>query len=189
MANKKILIVENTNAFDRVIENRLKNLGYIVCTSASFGTQAIEEIQEMQPDLVIVKLGLEGARAAVETAEEIHYQFNISVLFLIDVIDEDVLERIRRARVFGHIFKPFDSNQLYLGCRKGDSQQFSGSVREVRSDGSSELSVVSELSYRNAAMTRIRKCSKLRNPKVRRLMSLILLLMPSTMPLVVRWQK
>ena len=41
-------------------------------------------------------------------------------------------------------------------------------------------------SYRNAAMTRIRKCSKLRNPKARRLMSLILLLMPSTMPLVVR---
>ena len=46
-----------------------------------------------------------------------------------------------------------------------------------------------ELSYRNATMTRIRKCSKLRNPKARRLKSLILLLIPSTMPLVVRWQK
>ena len=42
------------------------------------------------------------------------------------------------------------------------------------------------VSYRNAAMTRIRKCSKLRNPKALRLMSLILLLMPSTTPLVVR---
>ncbi len=42
------------------------------------------------------------------------------------------------------------------------------------------------VSYKNAAMTRIRKCSKFRNPKARRLMSLILLLMPSTMPLVVR---
>ena len=42
------------------------------------------------------------------------------------------------------------------------------------------------VSYKNAAMTRIRKCSKLRNPKARRLISLILLLIPSTMPLVVR---
>ena len=118
MADTKILIVENANALDREIEKRLKTLGYTVCTSALSGAQAIEEIPETQSDLVMVKLGLEGAMAAVETAEEIYYQFNIPVIFLIDSIEEDVLERIKEAGVFGYIFKPFGANQLYLGTEQ-----------------------------------------------------------------------
>ena len=118
MADTKILIVENTNAFDRKIVNRLKTLGYTVSASVSSGSQAIQEIPELQIDLVMVNIGLEGAMAAVQAAEEIYSQFNIPVIFLIDFIEEDVLERINGARVFGHIFKPFDANQLYLGIEQ-----------------------------------------------------------------------
>ncbi len=118
MADTKILIVENTNAFDREIVNRLKTLGYTVSASVSCGSQAIQEIPELQIDLVMVNIGLEGAMAAVQAAEEIYSQFNIPVIFLIDFIEEDVLERINGARVFGHIFKPFDANQLYLGIEQ-----------------------------------------------------------------------
>ena len=115
MADTKILIVENISPFDREIGQRLKTLGYTVCASFSSGAQAIEKIPEMRPDLVMVNIGLEGAMAAVEAAEEIYHKFDIPVIYLIDSIEDDVLERIRRARVFGHIFKPFDTNQLCLG--------------------------------------------------------------------------
>ena len=118
MANTKILIVENTTPFDCEIEKRLKTLGYTVCASLSCGSQAIEKIPEMLPDLVMVNIGLEGAMAAVEDAEEIYSHFNIPVIYLIDLIEEDVLERIKGARVFGHIFKPFDANQLCLGIEQ-----------------------------------------------------------------------
>ena len=118
MTDTKVLIVENTYASDREIENRLKTLGYTVCNSASSWAQAIEEIPEMKPDLVMVKLRLEGAMAAVEAAEEIFSNFNIPVIFLIDSIEKDVMERINRGRAFGHIFQPFDVNQLYLGIEQ-----------------------------------------------------------------------
>ena len=118
MADTKILIVENTVDIDREIENRLKTLGYTVCTSASFEAQAMEEISGMQPDMVMVKLGLESAMSAIEAAEKIYYKFNIPVMFLIDSITENVLEKIKRAGVFGHVFKPFDANQLYLGIEQ-----------------------------------------------------------------------
>ena len=118
MADTKILIVENTNAPDREIENRLKTLGYAVCTSASSGAQAIEEIPKMELDLVMVKLGLEGAMAAVETAEKIYHYYDIPVIYLIDSIEDDVLERITRVRTFGHVIKPFDACQLYLGIEQ-----------------------------------------------------------------------
>ena len=118
MANTKILIVENTAPFDREIEKRLKTLGYTVCASFSSGSQAIEKIPEMLPDLVMVNIGLEGAMAAVEDAEQIYSHFNIPVIYLIDSIEEDVFERIKRTRVFGHIFRPFDVTQLSLGIEQ-----------------------------------------------------------------------
>ncbi len=118
MADTKILMLANRDALDLEIENRLKNLGYTVCTSASSGTQTIEEISKMQPDLVMVKLGLEGAMAAVEDAEQMYYQFNIPVIFLIDSIAENALEKIKRTGVFGHVFHPFDGNQLYLSVEQ-----------------------------------------------------------------------
>ncbi len=115
MVNTKILIVENIAPFDREIETRLKTLGYTVCASVSDGAQAIEKVLEMQIDLVMVYIGLEGAMAAVEVAEEIYFRFNVPVICLIDSIEKDVLERIKEAKVLGHIFKPFDENQLWLG--------------------------------------------------------------------------
>ena len=118
MANNKILIVENTAPFDREIENRLKTLGYTLCASVSSGAQAIMEIPEILPDLVMVNLGLENAMDAVEDAEEIYRRFNIPVVYLIDSIEEVVLERIKKTRVLGHIFKPFGANQLSLGIEQ-----------------------------------------------------------------------
>ena len=118
MADTKILIVENTTPFDPEIEKRLKTLGYTVCGSFSSGAQAIEKIPEMLPDLVLVNLEPEGAMAAVEDAEKIYYHFKIPVIYLVDVIEDDVFERIKRTRALGHIFKPFDANQLSLGIEQ-----------------------------------------------------------------------
>ena len=118
MENTKILIVENIASFDREIERRLETLGYTVCASVSDGAQAIEKVSEMRADLVMAYIGLEGAMDAVETAEEINFRFNVPVICLIDSIEKDVLERIREAKVLGHIFKPFDENQLSLGIEQ-----------------------------------------------------------------------
>ncbi len=118
MAKTKILIVENTVPFDREIETRLKSLGYSVCASVLDGEHAIEKMPEMQVDLVMVYVGLEGAMAAVKTAEEIHHRFDIPVICLIDSIETDVLERIKQVKVLGHIFKPFGENQLSLGIEQ-----------------------------------------------------------------------
>ena len=118
MENTKILIVENIASFDREIERRLETLGYTVCASVSDGAQAIEKVSEMRADLVMAYIGLEGAMDAVEAAEEIYFRFNVPVICLIDSIEKDVLERIREAKVLGHIFKPFDENQLSLGIEQ-----------------------------------------------------------------------
>ena len=115
MANTKILIVENNAPFGREIEERIKTLGYTVCASVSDGARAIEKVPELQVDLVMVDIGLEGAMAAVDAAEAMHYRFDIPVICLIDSVEKDVLERINEAKVLGHIFKPFYENQLWLG--------------------------------------------------------------------------
>ena len=144
MADTKILFFGKTNTLEREIENRLKTLGYTVCASFSSGTQAFEKIPEMRPDLVMVNIGLEGAMDAVEVAEKIYHDFDIPVIFLIDSIEDDVLERISRARIFGNIFKPLDANQLYLGIEqqlhwhreiikyKSKEEKFNRTISELR---------------------------------------------------------
>ena len=115
MGNTRILIVENTEPFDREIEERIKTLGYTVCASVSDGARAIGKMPVLQIDLVLVYIGREGAMAAVEAAEEMHFRFSIPVICLIDSVEKDVLERIMEAKVLGHVFKPFDENQLWMG--------------------------------------------------------------------------
>ncbi len=150
MADTKILIVENTNAFDREIENRLKTLGYTVCASCLSGTQAFEKIPDMRPDLVMVNIGLEGAMNAVEIAEEIYHHFDIPVIYLIDSIADDVLERIRRARVFGHIFKPFDTNQLCLGIEQ--QLHWHRDIAKYKTMDEDSNRAISELPYQTQLM-------------------------------------
>ena len=115
MAETRILIVESTKSFDREIETRLEGLGYAVSASVSDGAQAMEMVPEMQVHLVMVYVGLEGAMAAVDAAEEMYFRFNVPVICLIDSVEKDVLQRITKAKILAHIFKPFDENQLWMG--------------------------------------------------------------------------
>ena len=114
MANPTILVVESNLAVAQEIEAQLKALGYAVCASVQRGVQAIKTVPEVQPDLVLVDINLEGEMKGDEVAEEIYYRFNIPVVYLIDSDQADSLEGVKISRVFGHAFKPLNIHQLRL---------------------------------------------------------------------------
>ena len=114
MANPKILVVESDLSVAQKIEEQLEVLGYPVCTSVQRGVQAIKTIPEVRPDLVLVDIELAGELKGDEVAEEIYHRFNIPVVYLMDSDEADLLEGVKMSRVFGHVFKPFNLNQLRL---------------------------------------------------------------------------
>ena len=112
MVNPKILVVESNLSVAQEIEEQLKVLGYTVCASVQHGGQAIKTVPEMCPDLVLIDINLEGEIKADEAAVEIYDCFNTPVVYLIDSDKVDSLDEIRMSRVFGHVFKPFNINQV-----------------------------------------------------------------------------
>ena len=114
MASPKILVVESDLSVAQEIEEQLEVLGYPVCASVQRGVQAIKTIPEVRPDLVLVDIELEGELKGDEVAEEIYGRFNIPVVYLMDSDEADLLEGVKMSRVFGHVFKPFNLNQLHL---------------------------------------------------------------------------
>ena len=114
MANAKIIIVESNTAVAKDIEERLTTLGYTICAIVSSKAQTIAKVVEARPDLVLIDMDVEGEMDGVDIAQEIYNRFDIPVIYLSNYVNEDLLEKVKTTRAFGHVFKPYGTNQLHL---------------------------------------------------------------------------
>ena len=114
MANAKIMIVESNSLVAEDIKQRLQTLGYTVCTVVPTGAEAIKKVHELRPNMVLVNTELEGQLKGIEVAPDISNRFNLPVVYLIDSINADLLEKVKMGREFGYVFKPYETNQLHL---------------------------------------------------------------------------
>ncbi|HSE84060.1 MAG TPA: response regulator [Thermodesulfobacteriota bacterium] len=115
MRNKeiKVLIVEDEILVAMDIQNRLEMLGYSVTAIASSKEEAIRNIQETKPDLVLLDIKLFGTMDGVAIAEQIHTHFKIPFIYLTAHGDESTLERAKTTAPYGYILKPFEEGVLH----------------------------------------------------------------------------
>lgn len=112
MSDKVILLVEDDDIIAKVVEWRLKNLGYRVCGRAITGAEAMEMVVNHKPDLVLMDINIKGEIDGIETARMIKKGFNIPVIYVTSHSDGPTLERARESKPDGFIVKPFDDNDL-----------------------------------------------------------------------------
>jgi CheY-like chemotaxis protein len=93
MAGEAILIVEDERIVARDIEKRLKKLGYQVIGSVASGEEALRQAQLTLPDLVLMDIQLKGQLDGIQTAEHIHTDLDIPVVFLTAYADDETLQR------------------------------------------------------------------------------------------------
>lgn len=113
MAKTKIFIVEDEKIVAVDIKNTLLHLGYNVCGIALSGEDALKQIKETQPALVLMDIVLEGDMDGIEAAEHVRHRFNIPVIYLTAYADQKTLERAKLTEPFGYIIKPFEEKELY----------------------------------------------------------------------------
>ncbi len=120
MAHTKILIVTDKKSIAENVESRLKELGYTVCAVVPTGAQAVEKAAEMQPDIVLIDIELEGAIHGIEAAERICNSLDIPTIYLADYRievfskKEDLLKRAEITSPFEYIPQPYGKRKLYL---------------------------------------------------------------------------
>jgi PAS domain S-box-containing protein len=114
MANAQILVVEDENTIAVTIQDTLKTFGYAVPAIVCSGEEGIQKIAELQPDLVLMDIRIEGAMDGVEAAEKIRSDFNIPVVYLTAYIDDDTVQRAMVTEPFGFVLKPFKPTDLHV---------------------------------------------------------------------------
>ncbi|MTJ55053.1 response regulator [Anabaena sp. UHCC 0253] len=114
MGLAKILVVEDEVILARTIASQLNQLGYIVTAKASSGQSAINQALETHPDLILMDIIIKGDMDGIATANYIHEQLDIPVVFLTAYGDEQTLERAKVTQPFGYIVKPFTSRDLRI---------------------------------------------------------------------------
>lgn len=112
MAATKILIVEDEMIVAEEMADALRLLGYQVPAILPSGEQAIEIVSELQPDLVLMDINLQGDVDGIEAAETIRDSFQTPVVFLTAYADPKTLERAKATEPFGYLIKPFEEREL-----------------------------------------------------------------------------
>ena len=113
MEKVKTLIVEDEIFVARDLQMHLEQMGYAVASMVPSGEQAIQEIENEIPDLVLMDIVLQEGMDGIEAAEIIHSRFDIPVIFLTAHEDKAIFERAKKAEPFGYVTKPFQEKDLH----------------------------------------------------------------------------
>ena len=113
MEKLNIFIVEDESIVAKDIQNSLTKLGYNVLGIANNGKEAIENILNLKPDLVLMDIMIKGGMTGIEVAEKIREEVNIPVIFLTAYADESTLSKAKVTEPYGYILKPFKEIDLH----------------------------------------------------------------------------
>ncbi len=113
MSTAKIFIVEDEAIVAESLNDQLEALGYIVTGKAPSGEEALRNIKNNLPNLVLMDIMLEGEMDGVETAQQIRELYGIPVIILSAYSDSETLGRAKLTEPFGYLIKPYKDRELH----------------------------------------------------------------------------
>jgi len=108
-----ILLVEDDWVVAQDLVDTLTRLGYRVCGVASEGSQAIGMSETMQPEVIVMDVGLRGDLDGIQTARLILERSRLPIIFLTGHIDTETLHRAVLIGPLGYLIKPFQETELH----------------------------------------------------------------------------
>ncbi|MFH1146531.1 MAG: response regulator [Pseudomonadota bacterium] len=112
MKKSRILIVEDQVRLANSLGYNLKALGYSVPAIAFSANDAIRQVEEYGPDLVLMDINLEREMDGIEAAEKIRSLYDIPVVYLTGYGDDETLDRAKATGPFGYLVKPVGMTEL-----------------------------------------------------------------------------
>jgi len=116
---KKILIVEDELLIAEDIKKALTTNHYDVCAIVTTGEKAIQEVEKLRPDMVIMDIMLAGIMTGVEAAKEIRERYNTAIFFLTAYADERTLDSAMASEPYGYLVKPVKEKDIRATVKMG----------------------------------------------------------------------
>lgn len=109
---KRLFIVEDEAIIAMDLAEQLEEFGFDVVGVAHDGESAIEQLQDLDPELILMDIVLGNGIDGIETAEKILKTRSIPVIFLTAFSDSSTVERAARIAPYGYITKPYNAQAL-----------------------------------------------------------------------------
>lgn len=112
MNNIKVLIVEDKSLISQSVKVLLEKHGMTVVGIFSKGEEAIDSLQALDPDLVLMDIELAGAMDGISTAQVIMKQNPLPIIYLTDFKDDKTVQRSKQTYPANYLTKPFNEADL-----------------------------------------------------------------------------
>lgn len=108
----RVLIVEDDMLLSMVEERLIKKLGFDVIGTIDNGSEAIEKMEELDPDIIVMDISLKGEMDGIETMQVIRENSNVPVIYLSGSGDRYSYERAKKTGFTDFLTKPITGNEL-----------------------------------------------------------------------------
>jgi len=117
MIQTRIVIVEDEGIVAFQIETLLQQKGYQVVGTFASGVEALQNIESLRPDLVLMDLKLQGEMDGIETVRCISQYLDVPIVYLTAHSDESTFKRAKETGPYGYILKPFSAKELDIAIQ------------------------------------------------------------------------
>lgn len=108
----RILIVEDDTIIATDLKRTLIKSGYEVTAIVPSGEQALANLAEDPPDLVLMDIKLPGRVDGIDVAAHLHENSQVPVIYLTAHSNLEFLERSKPTEPYGYLLKPFREKEL-----------------------------------------------------------------------------
>ncbi len=113
MNKLKILVVEDEIIIADNICDILSGLGYQALEPALNYTEAIQHIEDENPDMAIIDIQLSGLKTGIDLAKTINQNYNFPFIFLTSNSDVATVNQAKKVSPYAFLVKPFTKEDLF----------------------------------------------------------------------------
>ncbi len=122
MKKAKIMIVEDEVLLAMDMDSDLSGIGYEVCELVTTGEDAINNVEQEKPDIVLMDIILKGEMNGIDAAREIRSSYGIPIIFVTGCDDEGTKKLAEAVGSAGYFIKPVELEDLKLAIEKALSK-------------------------------------------------------------------
>jgi two-component system, response regulator PdtaR len=110
--SRKILIVEDEGILRVGTTLQLMSLGFEVVGHFQTGEEAVDNVVDLNPDLILMDIQLAGKMNGIETVREIQKKIDVPVVYLSAYSSHELIEEAETTKPFRYLVKPLDEMEL-----------------------------------------------------------------------------
>jgi signal transduction histidine kinase len=108
----RILVVEDEQLVALDLQRRLTQLGHQVVAIADRANTAVDAVDQLHPDLILMDIHLKGENNGISAAVQIQDHYHLPIIFLTAHADVATVNEAKTTHPFGYLLKPVSTHHL-----------------------------------------------------------------------------